>query len=84
MHMALYGAGSAPKVLTPFGPVARGKVYRAKHIRHCYFGPDIRAIRPRVAAGFGAVAAYFLNSVFITCVQTLGSALALWMTSSSV
>jgi hypothetical protein len=27
-------------------------------------------------------AVYFLNSVFITCVQTLRAAIALWMTVS--
>ena len=34
---------------------------------------------PKLYAGFGAVAVYFLNSVFITAVQTLGAAIALWM-----
>jgi hypothetical protein len=54
-------------------------VYLVLAIRRFYFGQDVRGIRPRVVAVFGAVAAYFLNSVFITCVQTLGAALALWM-----
>jgi hypothetical protein len=48
-------------------------------IRRFYFSPGLRGILPRAGAGFGAAAAYFLNSVFITCVQTLGAALALWM-----
>ena len=57
-------------------------VYLVLAIRRFYLGPGIQGIRPKLAAGFGAVAVYFLNSAFITCVQTLGAALALWMTVS--
>jgi len=56
-------------------------IYLVLAIRRFYFGSHLHGIWPRLAAGFGVVAIYFLNSVFITGVQTLGAALALWMIS---
>ena len=47
-------------------------------LRRFYFGHDRRRVRP-VAWSIGAAfVIYFLNSVFITAVQILGAALALW------
>ena len=57
-------------------------VYLVLGIRRFYFDSAIHGIRPRLFAGFGAVAVYLLNSVFITGVQTVGAALALWMTNA--
>ena len=54
-------------------------IYLVVGIRRFYAGSRASGIGARLAAGFGATAAYFLNSVFLTLVQTMGAALALWM-----
>jgi hypothetical protein len=56
-------------------------LYLVRAIRVFYFGAAIKGVQPRALAGFGAVAVYFLNSAFITCIQTLGAALAVWTLS---
>jgi hypothetical protein len=59
-------------------------VYLIIAIRRFYFGPHMQGISPRLYAGFAAVAVYFLNSFFITAVQTLGAAIALWTAGGAV
>ncbi|HKE26187.1 MAG TPA: DUF3667 domain-containing protein [Bryobacteraceae bacterium] len=65
-----------------FAIVAWQFLYLVIAIRRFYFGLHIVGFAPKLYAGFGAVAVYFLNSVFITAVQTLGAAIALWMAGS--
>jgi hypothetical protein len=78
---ALMRAGWSTAVLPLIAAVVVWQfIYLVVAIRRFYFGPRIKDVLPKLAAGFGAVAVYFLNSVFITCVQTLGAALALWST----
>lgn len=55
-------------------------VYLIVGIRRFYYPDQIRGIRPKAIAATAALAVYILNSVFVTGVQTLGAALALWMT----
>lgn len=52
--------------------------YLAVAIRRFYFGDDRRRILPGLLAIAAALLIYALNSVFITGVQLLGAALALW------
>jgi Protein of unknown function (DUF3667) len=54
-------------------------VYLIVGIRRFYYPDQTRGIRPKAIASVAALAVYVLNSVFITGVQTLGAALALWM-----
>jgi hypothetical protein len=49
-------------------------------IRRFYYPDQARGIRPKAIAATAALVVYVLNSVFVTGVQTLGAALALWMT----
>jgi hypothetical protein len=53
-------------------------VYVAKAISRFYFGTDPRWIRRGLLATAAAAMIYLLNSAFITGVQLLGGALALW------
>jgi hypothetical protein len=50
-------------------------------IRRFYFANDIRRFRPWIIATAAAVLVYVLNSLFVTTVQLLGGALALWSVS---
>jgi hypothetical protein len=78
---ALMRAGWSAAVLPLIAAVVVWQfIYLVSAIRRFYFGPRVKSVLPNLAAGFGAVAVYFLNSVFITCVQTLGTALTLWTT----
>jgi hypothetical protein len=78
---ALMRAGVSAAVLPLIAAVVVWQfIYLVLAIRRFYFGPRVKSVLPNLKAGFGAVAIYFLNSVFITCVQTLGTALALWTT----
>lgn len=52
--------------------------YLAVAIRRFYFAADRRRLAPVLWATGAAFVIYFLNSVFITAVQILGAALALW------
>jgi hypothetical protein len=54
-------------------------VYLIVGIRRFYYPDQTRGIRPKVIASSAALVVYLLNSVFVTGVQTLGAALALWM-----
>jgi uncharacterized membrane protein len=54
-------------------------VYLIVGIRRFYYPGQNRGIRPKAIASTAALLVYFLNSVFVTGVQTLGAALALWM-----
>ena len=74
-----WGAVVLPAVLL----VVLGQfIYLVVAIRRFYYGSAVHGARPGLFAGFGAVAAYFLNSIFITGVQTLGAAMALWLAAS--
>lgn len=52
--------------------------YLAVAIRRFYFGKDLRRFRPGLLATSAALLIYVLNSAFVTGVQLLGGALALW------
>lgn len=80
LHRAGWGAAVRPFVTAI---IVWQFVYLVLAIRRFYFGPGVKGRRPKLAAGFGAVAAYFLNSAFLTVVQTVGAALALWMAGSA-
>ena len=54
-------------------------LYLVLAIRRFYFGSRLRGLGSKLMVGFSVVAVYFLNSVFITGVQTLGAAIALWL-----
>jgi len=55
-------------------------VYLIVAIRRFYYPDQTRGIHPKAIAVTAALVVYVLNSVFVTGVQTLGAALALWMT----
>lgn len=54
-------------------------VYLIVGIRKFYYPDHAHGFRPKAIASTAALLVYFLNSVFVTGVQTLGAALALWM-----
>lgn len=56
-------------------------LYLVRAVRVFYFGAAVKGVQPRLLAGLAAVVLYLLNSVFITCIQTLGAALAVWTLS---
>jgi hypothetical protein len=54
-------------------------MYLIVGIRRFYYPDQTHGIRPKAVASVAALVVYILNSVFVTGVQTLGAALALWL-----
>jgi hypothetical protein len=53
-------------------------IYLAMAIRRFYFATDLRGLRPALLATATALLVYALNSAFVTGIQLVGGAMALW------
>jgi hypothetical protein len=68
-------------LLVIMGAILAQFVYLAVAIRRFYFANDTRRFLPGLLATVTALVLYIVNSAFVTGIQTLGGALALWSVS---